>query len=141
MRSVSKFAVLFLVLVLVAGCASMNVQRSGIRGAADVITTVRLDKVDVDKVDDELASIRTVTEKILAYLEEASIIDLSALEDILKQQLDAKFHPFIEEGVEELRRFVKNVNIKPSNKKRGIAFCRGILKSCDLYDKTDRDDD
>jgi len=141
-----KYCALFLVVVMLLGCgcsASMNVQRSSIRSAVDVVTTVRLDQVSIGQVDDERLSIQTVTEKILAFLEgdETDVIDFESLEAKISDQLDDKFKPFVEQMFARLSKYVRADTISPFNRKRGIAFCRGAILACTRYDKTDRDDD
>jgi len=139
-----RYLAVLAALVMVTGCSvSMNIQRSSIRSASDVVTTVKLDKTDLEQVDTVKADIKAVAEKILKFLEDNdnSVIPFDQLQAKLCENIDDRLKPFVEQLVKQLKKFVKADKLGPNTIKRGKAFCYGVINSCDKYYNADRLED
>jgi len=142
-----KISILFLVfcLMLLAGCnyKSMNSQRAGLRGAADISATLALDNVSFANVDAVQKETKEVAQSVIKFLESGNIGDLTTGQ--IRVEL-MKIVPFeYQLWVDLALNYVSQYNLDPGmigNKTVAHlnAFFSGIEIATDRYKKSDREE-
>jgi len=132
-------------LMLLAGCSykSMNSQRAGLRGAADISTTLALDSVSSSNVDTVQRETKAVAQSVAKFLDSGNIGALTTGQ--IRAEL-MKIVPFeYQLWVDLALNYVSQYNLDPGmigNKTVSHlkAFFSGIEIATDRYKKSDREE-
>ena len=132
-------------LMLLSGCSykSMNSQRAGLRGAADISTTLALDSVSSVNVDVVQKETKAVAQSVIKFLESGDVGALTTGQ--IRVEL-MKIVPFeYQLWVDLALNYVSQYNLDPGmigNKTVSHlkAFFSGIEIATDRYKKSDREE-
>ena len=142
-----KISVLFQVicLMLLVGCnyKSMNSQRAGLRGAADISTTLALDSVSSSNVDIVQKETEAIAQSVIKFLDSGNVGALTTGQIRIELM---KIVPFeYQLWVDLALNYVSQYNLDPGmigNKTVAHlkAFFGGIEIATDKYNKSDRNE-
>lgn len=142
-----QITVLLVLLMGVVGCntlsdyGTMNVQRSGLRGAGDLSVTVMLDQTQAADVEQLKAEITTFLYAVRGFAETGNIATLTRTELItrLLGEVAGQYTPWVHMAINAaLTTLDPTVSIGEAGRKRLIAFVYGSLTATACYQTEDR---
>lgn len=136
-------AILPVLVLLMSGCklGSVNVQRSGLRGAGDLAVTVMLDmtaEANVPQLQERIITFLDTVEQFAAT-GEIALLTRTELTARLLAEVSEKYAPWVQGAISAALTYLDaRAPIGEKNQRRILAYVKGSRRAVALYDIEDR---